>query len=93
MVILALIVKRVRIKALVKDKQATVEAFGSYVEVNYKYYRISDNLAPLFLIIQRLDHIQPVTGDLRNKSILKKASTGIRAVICPTNVSDCFRVH
>lgn len=33
MVILSLIVKRSRIKALVKDKRATVEAFGTYVEV------------------------------------------------------------
>ncbi|XP_078429458.1 NAD(P)-binding Rossmann-fold superfamily protein isoform X1 [Wolffia australiana] len=32
MVILALIVNRARVKALVRDKQAAVEAFGSYVE-------------------------------------------------------------
>ncbi|CAA7394955.1 unnamed protein product [Spirodela intermedia] len=32
MVILSLIVKRARVKALVKDKQAVVEAFGTYVE-------------------------------------------------------------
>uniref|UniRef100_A0A1D1ZLI0 Uncharacterized protein At5g02240 n=1 Tax=Anthurium amnicola TaxID=1678845 RepID=A0A1D1ZLI0_9ARAE len=32
MVILSLIVKRARVKALVKDKQAAVDAFGSYVE-------------------------------------------------------------
>ncbi|WVZ57254.1 hypothetical protein U9M48_007659 [Paspalum notatum var. saurae] len=32
MVILALILKRARIKALVKDKRSTEEAFGSYVE-------------------------------------------------------------
>ncbi|XP_078155013.1 NAD(P)-binding Rossmann-fold superfamily protein [Carex rostrata] len=32
MVILSLIVKRSRIKALVKDKRAAVEAFGNYVE-------------------------------------------------------------
>lgn len=33
MVILSLILKRARIKALVKDKKASVDAFGSYVEV------------------------------------------------------------
>ncbi|MED6106624.1 hypothetical protein PIB30_006251 [Stylosanthes scabra] len=32
MVILSLIVKRIRIKALVKDKRAALEAFGTYVE-------------------------------------------------------------
>lgn len=32
MVILSLIVKRIRVKALVKDKRAAVEAFGTYVE-------------------------------------------------------------
>ncbi|PSS18097.1 Sanguinarine reductase [Actinidia chinensis var. chinensis] len=32
MVILSLIVKRTRVKALVKDKRAAVEAFGTYVE-------------------------------------------------------------
>lgn len=33
MIILALIVKKVQIKALVKDKRLTMEAFGTYVEV------------------------------------------------------------
>lgn len=33
MVILSLILKRVRIKALVKDERAAVDAFGEYVEV------------------------------------------------------------
>lgn len=33
MVILSLILKRARIKALVKDKRSTEEAFGTYVEV------------------------------------------------------------
>lgn len=37
MVILALILKRARIKALVKDKRSTEEAFGSYVEVKLPY--------------------------------------------------------
>lgn len=33
MVILPLIVKRVRVKTLVKDKRAAMDAFGTYVEV------------------------------------------------------------
>lgn len=33
MVILSLIVKGTRVKALVKDKQTALEAFGTYVEV------------------------------------------------------------
>lgn len=37
MVILTLIIKRIRVKALVKDKRAAVEAFGTYVEVGPCY--------------------------------------------------------
>ncbi|KAL3322164.1 hypothetical protein AABB24_039674 [Solanum stoloniferum] len=33
MIILSLIIKRTRIKALVKDKRVAMEAFGTYVEV------------------------------------------------------------
>lgn len=33
LVILSLIIKRTRIKALVKDKRVAMEAFGTYVEV------------------------------------------------------------
>ncbi|XP_060172921.1 uncharacterized protein LOC132603743 isoform X1 [Lycium barbarum] len=58
MVILSLIIKRTRIKALVKDKRAAMEAFGTYVE--------------------------PIAGDARDRSLLKKALSGVRAVICPT---------
>ncbi|KAF9599780.1 hypothetical protein IFM89_001726 [Coptis chinensis] len=35
MVILALIVKRARVKALVKDKRAAIEAYGTYVEEGF----------------------------------------------------------
>lgn len=42
MVILAMIVKKVRVKALVKDKRVALEAFGSYVEVNVLIYCIID---------------------------------------------------
>ncbi|MCD7455911.1 hypothetical protein HAX54_030064 [Datura stramonium] len=57
MVILSLIIKRTRIKALVKDKRVAMEAFGTYVE--------------------------PIAGDARDRSLLKKALSGVRAVICP----------
>ncbi|KAL3840784.1 hypothetical protein ACJIZ3_025375 [Penstemon smallii] len=35
MIILSLILKRVRVKALVKDKRAAMEAFGTYVEFSF----------------------------------------------------------
>ncbi|OMO66106.1 hypothetical protein COLO4_30769 [Corchorus olitorius] len=57
MVILSLIVKRTRVKALVKDKRTANEAFGTYVE--------------------------SISGDTSNKTILKKALRGVRAIICP----------
>ncbi|XP_058079127.1 uncharacterized protein LOC131227357 isoform X3 [Magnolia sinica] len=60
MVILSLILKRSRVKALVKDKRAMVEAFGTYVE--------------------------SMAGDVSDRSFLKKALKGVRAVICPPNV-------
>lgn len=39
MVILSLIVKRARVKALVKDKRTAMEAFGTYVEVGGTHIR------------------------------------------------------
>ncbi|XP_043722992.1 uncharacterized protein LOC122670093 isoform X2 [Telopea speciosissima] len=57
MIILSLIVKRTRVKALVKDKRAAAEAFGTYVE--------------------------SIAGDASDRSILKKALRGVRAIICP----------
>lgn len=48
MVILSLIVKRTRIKALVKDKRNAMESFGTYVEVGG---RITYNAESLFLCI------------------------------------------
>ncbi|EPS64436.1 hypothetical protein M569_10346, partial [Genlisea aurea] len=57
-IILSLVVKRIRVKALVKDKRAALEAFGTYVE--------------------------SLVGDANDKRFLKRASTGVRAVICPT---------
>ncbi|KAM7476077.1 hypothetical protein LguiB_023320 [Lonicera macranthoides] len=57
MVILSLIVKRARVKALVKNKRAAVESFGTYVE--------------------------SMAGDANDKSFLKKALRGVRAIICP----------
>ncbi|KAH9620111.1 hypothetical protein KSS87_009893 [Heliosperma pusillum] len=57
MVILSLIVKRAKVKALVKDRRAALEAFGTYVE--------------------------SLSGDANDKAAIKKALTGVRAVICP----------
>ncbi|KAK6773370.1 hypothetical protein RDI58_028608 [Solanum bulbocastanum] len=62
MIILSLIIKRTRIKALVKDKRVAMEAFGTYVEVAA---------------------MKPIAGDARDRSLLKKALSGVRAVICP----------
>ncbi|KAL4589289.1 hypothetical protein LXL04_002195 [Taraxacum kok-saghyz] len=56
-IILSLIIKRVRVKALVKDKRAAMESFGTYVE--------------------------PITGDPKDSSFLKKSLKGVRAIICP----------
>lgn len=38
MIILSLIIKRIRVKTLVKDKKAAMEAFGTYVEVRKSLY-------------------------------------------------------
>lgn len=54
--ILSLIVKRARIKALVKDMKAAVSAFGSYIE--------------------------PIAGDITDKTSVKKALKGVRVIIC-----------
>ncbi|CAN6478317.1 unnamed protein product [Victoria cruziana] len=59
MVILSLILKRVRIKAVVKDKRSAIDSFGSYVE--------------------------PVHGDPTDKSWVKKATKGVRAIINPSS--------
>lgn len=56
LVILSLIVKRARIKALVKDIKAAASAFGSYIE--------------------------PIAGDVTDKTSVKKALKGVRVIIC-----------
>ncbi|KZV41860.1 hypothetical protein F511_36592 [Dorcoceras hygrometricum] len=63
MVILSLIVKRVRVKTLVKDKRVAMEAFGTYVEA--------------------------MVGDAKDKTFLKKALRGVRALICPNEGFLC----
>ena len=52
MVILSLIVKRARVKALVKDKKAALEAFGTYVEVGEISF-----LFPMFLFHSFTEHL------------------------------------
>jgi hypothetical protein len=49
MVILSLILKRARIKALVKDKRSTEEAFGTYVEVCSSHLGNSGYLLFIFI--------------------------------------------
>lgn len=53
MIILSLIVKRSRIKALVKDKRAAMEAFGTYVEVGggFKFSKITLNGPFIFIVL------------------------------------------
>nr|POE68099.1 hypothetical protein CFP56_19753 [Quercus suber] len=67
MVILSLIVKRTRVKALVKDKQTALEAFGTYVEIDYGLWCC----------------MQSMVGDASDKKFLKKALRGVRTIICP----------
>lgn len=99
MVILSLIVKRIRVKALVKDKQAAVEAFGTYVEVgallllSYSqhfggYWGI--HFAYCFskycwFLMDLVFSFKSIAGSSTDSSSLKKALRGTRAVIC-TNV-------
>ncbi|OIW17099.1 hypothetical protein TanjilG_20203 [Lupinus angustifolius] len=71
MVILSLIVKRTRVKALVKDKRVALEAFGSYVE---------------FLIIDYVMLVaKSMAGDTSDNRFLKKALRGVRTIICPNH--------
>lgn len=97
MIILQLIVKRLRVKALVKDKRVAMEAFGAYVEVK-------SVLLTNYSLVSRLIHfaveiwytklgLKSLAGDPKEKIFLKKALRGVRAVICPvvrTSPTSCF---
>lgn len=96
MVILSLIVKRTRIKALVKDKRTANEAFGTYVEVIVWYSSSEFALIRLALWSWSLSadflmeccwlvllFLQSISGDTSNKMVVKKALRGVRAIICP----------
>ncbi|RVW52065.1 hypothetical protein CK203_079599 [Vitis vinifera] len=80
MVILSLIVKRSRIKALVKDKRAAMEAFGTYVEVGggFKFSKITSDVWCC---------MQSMAGDANDKSFQRKALRGVRTIICPNEGS------
>ncbi|KAG5537948.1 hypothetical protein RHGRI_025143 [Rhododendron griersonianum] len=78
MIILSLIVKRTRVKALVKDKRSAVEAFGSYVEVSSSCVAENMDFYMVFLL-----YLKPMAGDTNDRSFQKKALRGVRAIICP----------
>lgn len=91
MVILSLIVKRTRVKALVKDKRAALEAFGTYVEVGGFFFA---NLAVTFLNLSFIFPmkntgsrfwccVQSMSGDASDRPFLKRALRGVRTIICP----------
>lgn len=93
MVILSLIVKRIPVKALVKDKQAAVEAFGTYVEVGaLLLLSYSQHLGgywgihfAYWFLMDLVFSFKSIAGSSADSSSLKKALRGTRAVIC-TNV-------
>lgn len=95
MVILSLIVKRIRVKALVKDKRAAVEAFGTYVQVGLANRIVSAKLHNILFattscncsyivadIFELLFSVKSMAGDSKDSSFLKRALRGVRAVIC-----------
>lgn len=83
-IILSLIIKRIRVKALVKDKRAAMESFGTYVEVRNLLSQTSSMLFNLICIIFNSGLcLQSITGDPKDSSFLKKSLRGVRAIICP----------
>ncbi|KAF6157112.1 hypothetical protein GIB67_041573 [Kingdonia uniflora] len=76
MVILSLIVKRARVKALVRDKRAAIEAFGSYVELL---------IMVLTCMCCSIIYVKSIVRDAKDPSFLKKALMGVRSIICPSN--------
>ncbi|KAL8522603.1 hypothetical protein ACS0TY_012663 [Phlomoides rotata] len=93
MIILSLIVKRVRVKALVKDKRVAMEAFGTYVESMAGDTKDETFLKKAFRGVRAV--ICPVEGSLYNVDSWKgiqhvillsqlfvyRNSTGIQAVM------------
>ncbi|CAM8934585.1 unnamed protein product [Rhodiola kirilowii] len=69
MVILSLIVKRARVKALVKDKRAALEAFGTYVESMTKDASDGASLKKALRDVRSV--ISPSEGFLSNAGYLK----------------------
>ena len=89
MVILSLIVKRTRVKALVKDKRAALEAFGTYVEVRvnpFVPYMFQSTGLTYYSNCCWCLLVKSLVGDANSKIFLRKALRGVRAIICP-NVS------
>ncbi|XP_038896429.1 uncharacterized protein LOC120084693 isoform X3 [Benincasa hispida] len=62
MVILSLIVKKARVKALVKDKQAALEAFGLYVEEGFLSNAASLKGVQHIVLLSRLSNYRSASG-------------------------------
>lgn len=84
MVILALIVKRARVKALVKDKRAAIEAYGTYVEVTTDHHKLYDIIYVHHVSLWTMY----ITGSIGDNNVylllLSKESRwlGIEAILC-----------
>ncbi|CAM8934584.1 unnamed protein product [Rhodiola kirilowii] len=81
MVILSLIVKRARVKALVKDKRAALEAFGTYVESMTKDASDGASLKKALRDVRSV--ISPSEGFLSNAGYLK----GVKHLILLSQLS------
>ncbi|KAL9681827.1 hypothetical protein QQ045_013616 [Rhodiola kirilowii] len=81
MVILSLIVKRARVKALVKDKRAALEAFGTYVESMTKDASDGASLKKALRGVRSV--ISPSEGFLSNAGYLK----GVKHLILLSQLS------
>ncbi|CAM8941782.1 unnamed protein product [Rhodiola kirilowii] len=83
MVILSLIVKRARVKALVKDKRAALEAFGTYVEPQSMTKDASDGASLKKALRGVRSVICPNEGFLSNAGYLK----GVKHLILLSQLS------
>ncbi|CAN8235265.1 unnamed protein product [Cochlearia groenlandica] len=91
MIILQLIVKGSRVKALVKDKRKALEAFGAYVEVTLLIIHSLFCVCLTSLFVQTFsvknlcfELVKLTSGEASDERFLKKALKGVGAVISPT---------
>ncbi|KAK9131352.1 hypothetical protein Sjap_011839 [Stephania japonica] len=88
MVILSLIVKRAKVKAIVKDKRAAIDAFGTYVQVpmfTTANICITKIYQSVYADLALCHYEKAIAGDAGDQLFLKKALRGVRAIICPSN--------